>query len=150
MSAGRGLPLLSGPPPPVPSNLHEASCRKCDKEFNLIFSRLRRCNHCGTPHQILSSQEVVYDVLATGYAFCHSCTDYQALMPRTGNDAGYDSLPVCAFCIENLNSTYLNHLSSSPGHVARCTVQHLPKDSRLGVCHSHPGFMSIMSLHSWI
>ena len=44
---GRGLPLLSGPPPPVGSNNAEIACRKCNKEFNVIFARLKRCNHCG-------------------------------------------------------------------------------------------------------
>lgn len=44
-----GMPLLSGPPP-VGVNIDsrsEMSCRKCNKEFNLLFARGRRCNHCG-------------------------------------------------------------------------------------------------------
>jgi len=45
--AGRGMPLLSGPPPPTESTTAEIACRKCNKEFNLIFARARRCNHCG-------------------------------------------------------------------------------------------------------
>ncbi|KAL4254736.1 RING-FYVE domain-containing E3 ubiquitin-protein ligase [Abortiporus biennis] len=99
MSAGRGMPLLSGPPPPPPDNVNEQSCRKCNKEFNFVFTRSRRCNHCG-------------------YAYCHSCSDFQALMPRSGNEAGYDPLPVCAFCIENLTitaggKTYLKSLPLS-------------------------------------
>ncbi|KAK7467315.1 hypothetical protein VKT23_004372 [Stygiomarasmius scandens] len=77
-----GLPLLSGPPP-VPEGRAEIACRKCNKEFNVIFTRSRRCNHCG-------------------YAYCHNCTDYQALMPR---ESGYDSMNVCAFCIEMLQIT---------------------------------------------
>ncbi|RPD56047.1 hypothetical protein L227DRAFT_579261 [Lentinus tigrinus ALCF2SS1-6] len=88
MSDGRGMPLLSGPPPEYSAS--ESACRKCNKEFNILFARSRKCNHCG-------------------YSYCHSCTDYQALMPRRGADAGstsgYDPLPVCAFCIEMLQIT---------------------------------------------
>ncbi|CAL1699373.1 unnamed protein product [Somion occarium] len=85
MSAGgRGMPLLSGPPPSY--DLNETSCRKCNKEFNMLFARSRKCNHCG-------------------HSYCHSCTDYQALMPRSGTESGYDPMPVCAFCIENLTIT---------------------------------------------
>ncbi|KAM5533395.1 hypothetical protein V8D89_012945 [Ganoderma adspersum] len=89
MSDGRGMPLLSGPAPEYTVN--EASCRKCNKEFNILFARSRRCNHCG-------------------YSYCHSCADYQALMPRRGESGpgstvGYDPLPVCAFCIEMLQIT---------------------------------------------
>ncbi|KAF7789556.1 hypothetical protein EIP86_000502 [Pleurotus ostreatoroseus] len=47
MSAGRGIPLLSGPPPSL-SDGNESACRKCNKEFNVIFARSRRCNHCVT------------------------------------------------------------------------------------------------------
>ncbi|EMD35434.1 hypothetical protein CERSUDRAFT_116199 [Gelatoporia subvermispora B] len=79
-----GMPLLSGPPPEY--SISESACRKCNKEFNILFTRSRKCNHCG-------------------YAYCHSCSDYQALMPRSGPDAGYDVVPVCAFCIENLTIT---------------------------------------------
>lgn len=39
----------------------------------------------------------------SGYSYCHSCTDFQALMPRADR-SGYDPMPVCAYCIENLNS----------------------------------------------
>ncbi|PIL23499.1 transporter [Ganoderma sinense ZZ0214-1] len=89
MSDGRGMPLLSGPAPEYTVN--EASCRKCNKEFNILFVRSRKCNHCG-------------------YSYCHSCADYQALMPRRGDSGagttvGYDPLPVCAFCIEMLQIT---------------------------------------------
>ncbi|KAF8068829.1 hypothetical protein FPV67DRAFT_1415160 [Lyophyllum atratum] len=83
MSEVRGLPLLSGPPPSVDSG---DSCRKCNKEFNMFLSRSRKCNHCG-------------------YSYCHNCSDYQAMMPRGGQEAGYDSMHVCAFCIEFLNVT---------------------------------------------
>ncbi|KAI0729769.1 hypothetical protein C8Q72DRAFT_826276 [Fomitopsis betulina] len=83
MSTG-GMPLLSGPPPDYREN--EPSCRKCDKEFNVLFARARKCNHCG-------------------YSYCHSCTDFQALMPRHGSETGYDPVPVCAFCIDNLTVT---------------------------------------------
>jgi hypothetical protein len=49
MADGRGLPLLSGPPPsPSSSSRAEIACRKCSKEFNVIFTRSRKCNHCGT------------------------------------------------------------------------------------------------------
>ena len=40
-----GMPLLSGPPPEYRDS--EPSCRKCDKEFNVLFARPRKCNHCG-------------------------------------------------------------------------------------------------------
>ncbi|KAI0763127.1 hypothetical protein BD413DRAFT_450196, partial [Trametes elegans] len=80
----RGLPLLSGPPPEYSAN--EPACRKCNKEFNVIFTRSRRCNHCG-------------------YSYCHSCTDFQALMPRRGSESGYDAVPVCGYCIEYLQIT---------------------------------------------
>ncbi|KAF5388946.1 hypothetical protein D9757_005155 [Collybiopsis confluens] len=101
LSQSTGLPLLSGPPPPSSSRNAEMSCRKCSKDFNvLLFTRARRCSHCG-------------------YAYCHSCTDYQALMPRqpqgqgTSSESleaassapGYDSVNVCAFCIELLQMT---------------------------------------------
>jgi len=40
-----------------------------------------------------------------GYSYCHSCSDYQALMPRSGSsDMGYDPMHVCGFCNEFLNS----------------------------------------------
>ncbi|KAF8882505.1 hypothetical protein CPB84DRAFT_1686646 [Gymnopilus junonius] len=84
--AGRGIPLLSGPPPPTDSSHAEIACRKCGKEFNMIFARARKCNHCG-------------------YSYCQSCSDYQALMPRSGAEMGYDPMNVCAFCIEHLTST---------------------------------------------
>ncbi|KAI0716474.1 hypothetical protein C8Q76DRAFT_724412 [Earliella scabrosa] len=89
MSDGRGMPLLSGPPPEYTAS--EPACRKCNKEFNMLFTRSRRCNHCG-------------------YSYCHSCTDFQALMPRRessdlGAVSGYDPMPVCAFCIEMLQIT---------------------------------------------
>lgn len=46
------------------------------------------------------------DVLSAfvGYQYCHSCSDYQALMPRSGAERGYDPMNVCAFCIELLSS----------------------------------------------
>ncbi|GJE85480.1 RING-finger domain-containing protein [Phanerochaete sordida] len=79
------MPLLSGPPGGPDSN--ENACRKCNKEFNLLFARSRKCNHCG-------------------HLYCQSCTDYQALMPRQGDgNSGYDPVAVCAYCIENLTIT---------------------------------------------
>ncbi|KZT07079.1 uncharacterized protein LAESUDRAFT_725441 [Laetiporus sulphureus 93-53] len=83
MSTG-GLPLLSGPPPEYSGS--EQSCRKCDKEFNVVFTRSRKCNHCG-------------------YLYCHSCTDFQALMPRRSSEPGFDVASVCGFCIDNLTIT---------------------------------------------
>ncbi|KAK7018583.1 RING-finger domain-containing protein [Favolaschia claudopus] len=80
-----GLPLLSGPAP-VTETIEPPACRKCSKEFNFLLTRSRRCNHCG-------------------YSYCHSCTDYQGLMPRTGNETGYDMMNVCGYCIEFLNIT---------------------------------------------
>jgi hypothetical protein len=49
MSDGRrGLPLLSGPPPTSnDANGPEIACRKCNKEFNFMFNRRNKCNHCG-------------------------------------------------------------------------------------------------------
>ena len=50
----------------------------------------------------------------TGYSYCHSCSDFQALMPRSGTETGYDSMHVCGFCIEFLTSlsstTYIGGL----------------------------------------
>ncbi|KAG6886885.1 hypothetical protein C0995_003593 [Termitomyces sp. Mi166 len=83
MSQVRGLPLLSGPPPHMESG---DACRKCNKEFNMFINRSRKCNHCG-------------------YLYCGNCSDYQALMPRSGQESGYDPMPVCAFCIDYLNIT---------------------------------------------
>ncbi|CAK5268571.1 unnamed protein product, partial [Mycena citricolor] len=40
-----------------------------------------------------------------GYNYCHSCTDYQGLMPRPSPDTGYEAMNVCAYCIEYLNIT---------------------------------------------
>ncbi|KAH9973821.1 hypothetical protein BGW80DRAFT_1306599 [Lactifluus volemus] len=93
-----GMPLLSGPAPsPHESSRADISCRRCNKEFNIIFTRARKCNHCG-------------------YSYCSPCSDYQALMPREGTSAGFDPVPVCAFCIEFLTITaggrsYLRNLS---------------------------------------
>ncbi|KAF9653516.1 hypothetical protein BDM02DRAFT_3087146 [Thelephora ganbajun] len=93
MSTTRGLPLLSGPPPePIGP---EPACRKCNKEFNILFTRSKRCNHCG-------------------YLYCSTCAGYTALMPR--ENSGYNPVPVCAFCIDNLTTTagsrnYLKSLS---------------------------------------
>jgi len=43
-----GMPLLSGRvPPPHSSSRADISCRRCNKEFNIVFTRARRCNHCG-------------------------------------------------------------------------------------------------------
>ncbi|KAF9010147.1 hypothetical protein BDQ17DRAFT_1388134 [Cyathus striatus] len=82
----RGLPLLSGFLPHSDPQNAELACRKCNKEFNILFTRARRCNHCG-------------------YSYCHSCSDFQALMPRSGTENGYDAANVCGFCIEFLAIT---------------------------------------------
>ncbi|KDR80147.1 hypothetical protein GALMADRAFT_242406 [Galerina marginata CBS 339.88] len=83
---GRGIPLLSGPVASPNSSHADIACRKCSKEFNMIFARARKCNHCG-------------------YSYCHSCSDYQALMPRNGPETGYDPMHVCSYCIEFLTIT---------------------------------------------
>ncbi|KAI0642622.1 hypothetical protein C8Q79DRAFT_983074 [Trametes meyenii] len=101
MSDGRGLPLLSGPPPEYTAN--EPACRKCNKEFNILFARSRKCNHCG-------------------YTYCHSCTDFQALMPRRGSESGYDPVPVCGFCIELLQVT-----ASGKGQLKQVPMARLKK-----------------------
>ncbi|KAJ7226255.1 hypothetical protein B0H12DRAFT_1149277 [Mycena haematopus] len=80
-----GLPLLSGPPP-VAEGPEPSACRKCSKEFNFLLTRARKCNHCG-------------------YSYCHTCTDFQGLMPRSGNETGYDMMNVCGYCIEFLSMT---------------------------------------------
>ncbi|KAG2117323.1 uncharacterized protein F5147DRAFT_672308 [Suillus discolor] len=97
MSNLNGLPLLSGPPPAPSTSRAQNACRKCNKEFIIIFTRSTRCNHCG-------------------YLYCSSCADYQALMPRHGAASGYDQVHVCAFCIEFLNITASsrNQLKSLP------------------------------------
>lgn len=50
--AGSGMPLLSGDLSLDDENRAgdqtETSCRRCDKEFNILFSRARICNHCGS------------------------------------------------------------------------------------------------------
>ena len=97
-----GMPLLSGLVPlPHSSSRADISCRRCNKEFNIVFTRARRCNHCGASTYFHSSH--IYPLV--GYSYCSSCSDYQALMPREGRSAGFDPVPVCAFCIENLTST---------------------------------------------
>ncbi|KIJ24082.1 hypothetical protein M422DRAFT_275217 [Sphaerobolus stellatus SS14] len=86
---GHGLPLLSGPPPDPTPGVDPTNCMRCDKEFFPLFSRPKRCNHCG-------------------YSYCSSCTDYQALMPRSGpngTQAGYEPMPVCTNCAEKLTVT---------------------------------------------
>jgi hypothetical protein len=112
MSDGRrGLPLLSGPPPlNNDASRAEIACRKCNKEFNIVFTRKCKCNHCGKSSNWPLDVELTIDA---GYSYCSSCSDYQALMPRTSADTGYqvtqtgyEVSSVCAYCIENLNSMY--------------------------------------------
>ena len=105
-----GMPLLSGPVPPAhDSSRADISCRKCNKEFNMVFTRARKCHHCGLS-RLLHIFALVTPHLLTGYSYCSSCSDYQALMPREGSGSGYDPVHVCAFCIENLNSMSFLHL----------------------------------------
>ncbi|KAH9003453.1 hypothetical protein EDB86DRAFT_3217998 [Lactarius hatsudake] len=111
------MPLLSGPAPPAhDSSRADSSCRKCNKEFNIVFTRARKCNHCGVS-KLLCRFTFVPPHLLAGFSYCSSCSDYQALMPREGSGgSGYDPVHVCAFCIENLNITaggrnYLRGLS---------------------------------------
>ncbi|KAG9034219.1 hypothetical protein FRB95_013500 [Tulasnella sp. JGI-2019a] len=82
----RGLPLLSGPTPKR-EDLNSTTCRRCGKEFGfslpIIVRTPKECNFCG-------------------YSYCSSCCDHQALMPRSGEETGYDPVDVCAFCIEQL------------------------------------------------
>ncbi|KAF8170676.1 hypothetical protein K438DRAFT_1909294 [Mycena galopus ATCC 62051] len=80
-----GLPLLSGPPP-INETSEPPACRKCSKEFNFLLTRARRCNHCG-------------------YSYCHTCTDFQGLMPRAGGETGYQMMHVCGYCVEFLSIT---------------------------------------------
>ncbi|KZT03353.1 uncharacterized protein LAESUDRAFT_634390, partial [Laetiporus sulphureus 93-53] len=91
------LSFLSRPPPEYSGS--EQSCRKCDKVFNIVFAHSCKCNHCG-------------------YLYCHSCMDFQALMPHRGNGPGFDVTSVCGFCIDNLMITagrksYLRELRPS-------------------------------------
>ncbi|KAF8552101.1 hypothetical protein OG21DRAFT_1486492 [Imleria badia] len=90
MSRHAGIPLLSGPPPPR-SGPSQSGCRKCGREFSILFNRRRECMHCG-------------------YDYCSSCTDYQALLPRRSPTHGYDLTHVCAYCIELLNVTALGRM----------------------------------------
>lgn len=122
-----GMPLLSGPAPPAQTQ--EQSCRKCNKEFNMLFARSRRCNHCG--ESIRGGTCLLVLNCATwmclpGYSYCHSCSDYQALMPRSDN-SGYDPMPVCAYCIESLNSKHTCFSCYSwnpvPGNIDERSVQ---------------------------
>ncbi|KAF5379132.1 hypothetical protein D9615_005854 [Tricholomella constricta] len=101
MAQVRGLPLLSGPAPTAPES--GDSCRKCNKEFNMFINRSRKCNHCG-------------------YLYCHNCSDYTAMMPRGGQEAGYDPMNVCAFCIEFLNIT-----AAGRGHLRTLPLSKLKK-----------------------
>ena len=39
-----------------------------------------------------------------GFTYCTTCSDHQALVARTDGEPGYDSVPVCAYCIPNLTS----------------------------------------------
>lgn len=110
-----GMPLLSGPPPGPDAN--ENACRRCNKEFNIVFARSRKCNHCGELTTLLASPSTLltYRMRSslTGHMYCQSCTDYHALMPRQGDgNTGYDPVAVCAFCSENLTSRWHRPVAS--------------------------------------
>jgi hypothetical protein len=100
----RGMPLLSGPPPTMPN---ESNCRRCNKEFNVIFARSKKCQHCGLSLSFLC-QAAFHSSCSPGYSYCSSntCSGHQALMPRSGSSGGYDVQQVCSFCIEMLMSTF--------------------------------------------
>ena len=100
MSTPRGLPLLSGPPPEFIGPEH--ACRKCNKEFNILFARSKRCNHCGESSITNHPDPTLLTKSAQGYSYCSTCVGYTALMPR--ENSGYDPVPVCSFCIDNLTS----------------------------------------------
>ena len=100
MSTPRGLPLLSGPPPEFVGS--EPACRKCNKEFNVLFARSKRCNHCGKSSITNHPARAFSTEPPQGYSYCSTCTGYSALMPR--QNSGYDPVPVCAFCVDNLTS----------------------------------------------
>ena len=114
-----GMPLLSGLPPPIPGlPVNSSACRKCNKEFNVIFTRSRKCQHCGTYPCSVETKWILIDLDEIGYQYCSACSDYQALMPRYGTigaseagtnirtgSVGYDVVNVCAFCSEFLQST---------------------------------------------
>ncbi|KAH7345244.1 hypothetical protein B0J17DRAFT_33237 [Rhizoctonia solani] len=89
MDSIRGLPLLSGPPP---HSEDSECCRKCNKEFNRLFNKAKRCNHCG-------------------YQYCNSCCNHSALMPRIGVYNGFDPVDVCSYCIEVLKVTAMGRAS---------------------------------------
>ncbi|CAE6420720.1 unnamed protein product [Rhizoctonia solani] len=89
MDSIRGLPLLSGPPPYSEDSEY---CRKCNKEFNRLFNKGKRCNHCG-------------------YQYCSSCCNHSALMPRIGVYNGFDPVDVCSYCIEVLKVTAMGRAS---------------------------------------
>ncbi|KAJ1311695.1 hypothetical protein OPQ81_010168 [Rhizoctonia solani] len=89
MDGIRGLPLLSGPPPHFGESEY---CRKCNKEFNRLFNKGKRCNHCG-------------------YQYCSSCCNHSALMPRIGVYNGFDPVDVCSYCIEVLKVTAMGRAS---------------------------------------
>ena len=56
--------------------------------------------------------DLIRSLMSAGYSYCYSCSDYQALMPRRGNEAGYDPMPVCAFCIPACCLYYFRVVSS--------------------------------------
>jgi len=113
-----GMPLLSGLPPTIQGlPVNSSACRKCNKEFNVIFTRSRKCQHCGAYPCSVETKWKLIDLDEIGYQYCSACSDYQALMPRYGTigadagtnlrtgSVGYDVVNVCAFCAEFLQST---------------------------------------------
>jgi hypothetical protein len=126
-----GMPLLSGPAPSTHSSSRaDISCRRCNKEFNIVFTRARRCNHCGgSTRSVLP--HFTYFYLLVGYSYCSSCSDYQALMPREGRSAGFDPVPVCAFCIENLTSTSSSSFACFGSIVTRDVISYCRRSGLL-------------------
>ena len=53
------MPLLSGPVAPRTGGRAESSCRKCNRDFNFILNRGRRCNHCGAWSIVLLTRVIL-------------------------------------------------------------------------------------------
>lgn len=51
----------------------------------------------------------VWNDVGLGFMYCASCSDHTALMAREEGEPGYDSVHVCAFCIENLSSAFISN-----------------------------------------
>ncbi|EJU02433.1 hypothetical protein DACRYDRAFT_116119 [Dacryopinax primogenitus] len=78
----RGMPLIADD---APAQGDDNECHRCGKGFVPLIVRSRRCAHCG-------------------YAYCHSCSENQALKQRVDH-TGYEPVNVCAYCMDNLTLT---------------------------------------------